>query len=216
MKTPSFLRLALLVCALLIGFGRTPVACGQTVPAPQSADEKRAIAHKIARTDRLSLSIVGEPDLNVGNKRVDASGNINLALVGDVHVAGFTVTEAQTIIEDAYRDGRFLRNPQVTINIEEYAPQTVSITGLVKGGGTFNIPPETVMTLRDLIQKAGGLAETANGSKVKITRTLPDGTTKVFTKDVEALLKGRASPNSTDANFPLEPDDIVYVPEKII
>jgi hypothetical protein len=45
---------------------------------------------------------------------------------------------------------------------------------------------------------------------------MPDGSLKIFEKDVESLLRARSSANVTDAAFPLEPDDIVYVPEKII
>ena len=45
--------------------------------------------------------------------RVDAKGTVNLPLVGEVSVVGKTVSEAQKAIEGSYRDGRYLRNPQV-------------------------------------------------------------------------------------------------------
>lgn len=179
-------------------------------------DEKRAIVYKISRTDKISLVVVGEADLNVGGKRVDANGNVNLNLVGEVKIAGLSVSQAQAAIEAAYRDGRILRNPQVTINIEEYAPRTVSVSGMVKGPGTINLPPESTMTIKELILKAGSFTETANGSKVRVTRVQPDGTTKIYTLNVDAILKGKDLGKSTDNSFVLEPDDIVYVPEKII
>jgi polysaccharide export outer membrane protein len=160
--------------------------------------------------------VVGENDLNVAGKRVDANGNVGLALVGEVKIAGLSVSQAQTAIENAYRDGRFLRNPQVTINIEEYAPRTVSVSGMVRQPGTINLPPETTMTIKELILKAGGFSETANGSKVRVTRVQPDGTTKLFILNVDAVLKGKDTGKSADNNFVLEPDDIVYVPESLI
>ena len=46
--------------------------------------------------------------------------------------------------------------------------------------------------------------------------TLPDGTQKYFILDVESGIKGRANSNAKDASFVLEPDDVVYVPEKLI
>ena len=202
----------LLVPVLLFG----AVAVRAQDAAAGSSDENKAIVYKISRTDKISIVVVGEADLNVGGKRVDANGNVNLALVGEVKIAGLSVSQAQTAIENAYRDGRILRSPQVTINIEEYAPRTVSVSGMVKQPGTINLPPESTMTLKDLILKAGGFTETANGSKVRVTRVLPDGTTKIFTLNVDSILKGRDTGKSADATFTLEPDDIVYVPEKII
>ncbi len=188
----------------------------QTAPAIQDADEKKAIVYKISRTDVISIVVVGENDLNAGGKKVDANGNVNLSLVGEVRIAGLSVSQAQTAIENAYRDGRILRNPQVTINIEQYAPRTVSISGMVRNPGTVNLPPETTMTIKELVLKAGGFTETANGNKVKVTRTLPDGTMKITILNVDAILKGKSTGKSADNNFVLEPDDIVYVPENII
>jgi len=202
------LALCVLICA---GHIRA-----QTPAASADNDEKKAVVYKITRTDKISIVVVGENDLNVGGKRVDANGNVNLNLVGEVRIAGLTVNQAQTAIEAAYRDGRILRNPQVTINIEDYAPRTVSISGMVKIPGTVSLPPETTMTIKELVLKAGGFTETASGSKVRVSRTLPDGSTRIFTLNVDAVLKGRDTGKSADNNFVLEPDDIVYVPEKII
>ena len=181
--------------------------------ARPDSDEKRAIVYKISRTDKISITVVGEGDLAVGGKRVDANGDVNLALVGEVHIAGLSVTQAQTAIEAAYRDGRILRNPQVTINLEEYAPRTVSISGMVKAPSTYSLPPETTMTIKELILKSGGFSETANGNKVRVSRTMPDGSTKIFTLNVDAVLKGRKTDSSADNNFILEPDDIERVPK---
>ncbi len=180
-----------------------------------NGDEKKAVVYKIARTDKISITVVGEGDLSVGGKRVDANGNVNLALVGEVKIAGLSVSQAQTAIENAYRDGRILRNPQVTINIEEYTRRTVSISGMVKLPGMINLPPESIMTIKEVILAAGGFMETANGKDVRVTRVMPDGTTKVFKVNVDALLKGKDTIKSAD-NIVLEPDDIIYVPENII
>ena len=210
---PQLFNVAFALVALL-GASR---ARGQTsAPAGTDADEKKSLIYKISRTDKISIVVVGENDLNVGGKRVDANGNVNLNLVGEVHIAGLSVSQAQTAIESAYRDGRYLRNPQVTINIEEYAPRTVSISGMIKQPSTYSLPPETTMTIKELVLKAGGFQETANGSKVRVSRTMPDGTVRIFTLNVDAILKGKSSSKSADNNFVLEPDDIVYVPENII
>lgn len=211
--SPTIFRAALALAAALV-----TVASGhaQGNSSAESADGKRSVVYKISRTDKISIVVVGESDLNVVGKRVDANGNVNLNLVGEVRISGLSVSQAQAAIETAYRDGRILRNPQVNINIEEYAPRTVSVSGMVKSPGTISLPPETTMTIKELILRAGGFTETANGSKVRISRTMPDGSLKVFTLNVDAILKGRDSGRSADNSFVLEPDDIVYVPESII
>jgi polysaccharide export outer membrane protein len=139
-------------------------------------------------------------------------------LVGEVRVSGQTLSDAERAIEAAYRDGRFLRNPQVTVSVEEYAPREVSINGQVKNPGRFPLPVESSMTVLDLVTKAGGFTDTAQGTEVRVTRILPDGSTRVITLDVESLIKGKGDTKNNEENSALllEPDDIVYVPERII
>ena len=202
---------------MLVTFWCAPHAMGQTAPAASApTDSNKAIVYKLTRTDKISIVVVGENELNVGGKRIDANGNVNLNYVGEVRIAGLSVSQAQAAIETAYREGRILRNPQVTINIEEYAPRTVLITGMVVNPGTIALPPETTMTMKELVTKAGGFRETANGKQVRVSRTLADGTPKIYTLNIDGILKGRDTGKSVDNSFVLEPDDIVYVPEKII
>jgi polysaccharide biosynthesis/export protein len=172
-------------------------------------------AYTIAPTDRLRIDVYQEDDLSV-IASVDAKGTVNLRLVGEVIVAGKSVTEAQKAIELAYKDGRFLRSPQVTINVEEYAPREVSIDGMVRNPGRYPLPIESTMTAADLVLKAGGLTDTARGTAVTVTRKGPDGKQTVFTIDVESLIKGKAGSKAADNAFILLPGDIVFVPQRII
>ncbi|MGA2445561.1 MAG: polysaccharide biosynthesis/export family protein [Opitutaceae bacterium] len=200
----------------LLGPGPAPA---QTPPAPADAkpkaDTKINFIYKLTNTDRLRIMVYGEPDLNAIS-RIDARGNVNLYLIGDVHVAGCTVNEAQKIIESAYRDGRFLRNPQVTISVEDYAPRTVTVDGQVKNPGPISLPTESTLTVYQAIIHAGGFTDIAKGSSVSVTRLLPDGTKKVFTVDVDRLIKGKDRNKADDDTLLLEPGDIIYVPERLI
>ena len=205
-----------LVAALFSG---AIVSAAAEAPAASPAvDQPKAGSYHIQVTDKLSISVSNEPTLNVVGKRVDRNGNINVQLLAnEIHVGGLTVKEAQAAIENAYRDGRILRKPQVFVTIEEYAPREITVSGLVKAAGKVQILPESVMTLKDAILKCGGLADTANGKAVRVSRPMPDGTTKVFEKlDVESALQVKKSAKIDDANFALEPGDTVYVPEHVI
>jgi polysaccharide biosynthesis/export protein len=210
-------RLQLLARSLLLGV----LAVAPLITALPAAEpgapmtEKAAFIYRLTVTDRLRVSIFQEDDL-ADIVRVDARGNIKLKLVGDIHVAGLTVNDAQFTVEAAYRDGRFLRNPQVTISIEEYAPREVSIQGQVKAPGRFLLPIESTFSVVELVTKAGGLTDIAKGTAVVVTRITPEGKKLTFVVDVDSAIRGRKGSPDDNSALLLEPGDIVYVPERII
>jgi len=183
--------------------------------AEPPATEGKIPSYTLTATDRLHIAVYQEDDLS-SIVRIDAKGNVNLLLVGEVRIAGLTVREAQKVIEDAYRDGRFLRNPQVIITVEEYAPREVSIDGQVRNPGRYPLPIESTMTVVDLVTKAGGLTDIAKGSAVTITHITSDGKKITTTVDVDSIIKGKAQAKADDTTLQLQPGDIVYVPERII
>src|SRR3954466_10646879 len=121
----------------------------QNAPAPTS--EKRYVPYKITRGDRISVGVVGEPELTVGGKRVEATGTINLLYIQEIRLVGLTIAEAQETIAKAYREGRFLRNPLVTVTVDEYAPRLVRISGKVNQQNAYSLPPDSEMTIVELI-----------------------------------------------------------------
>jgi polysaccharide export outer membrane protein len=185
--------------------------------APARSSSNRSQVYNIRTTDKLRISIFQEDDLST-ICRVDAKGTVNLPLVGEIRVYGQTLSQAERTIEAAYKNGRYLRTPEVTVAVEEYAPREVSVQGQVKNPGRYHLPVESTMSVLDLVTKAGGFTDTAQGTAVRVTRIQPDGSTKVITLDVESLIKGRSSAKTNTENnaLMLEPDDIVYVPERII
>ena len=203
------------VLFLLIIFSAFATGVLRAQSKPAGAPNQPVIAYKITLTDLLRVDIYQEDDLRTLS-RVDAKGKINLPLVGEVVVAGLTLSEAQKSVEGAYREGCYLRNPQVTINIETYAAREVSIQGQIRSPGRYPLPIENSMTVLELVSRAGGFSDTAKGTAVNITRVSPDGKKQVFTIDVDSLLKGKDRANISDNSLMLEPGDIVFVPERII
>lgn len=218
-RLPRSLRISVAGAVFASCLSSLMPAAAQTPPTPAEtpakADTKKNFIYKLTNTDRLRIVVFGEPDLSTIS-RIDARGNVNLYLVGDVRVASYTVNEAQKIIESAYRDGRFLRNPQVTISVEDYAARTVTVDGQVKSPGPVSLPTESTLTVYQAIIRAGGFTDIAKGSAVSVTRILPDGTKKVFSVDVDSLIKGRDRTKVEDDTLLLEPGDIIYVPERLI
>jgi len=178
-------------------------------------DSRKALLYTIAITDSLQVSVFGEDDLS-RIARVDARGMINLPLVGEVKVFGLTLHEAEKVIATAYREGRFLRNPQVNLTVEVYAVREISVQGQVKNPQRVALPAESSMTVLEAITKCGGFTDSAKGTEVRITRVGPDGNVKVFTVDIDSLIKGKNRAKSEDDSLLLLPGDIIYVPERLI
>jgi polysaccharide export outer membrane protein len=168
----------------------------------------------VARTDRLRVEIYQEDDLSL-IARVDAQGAVNLPLVGEVHVEGKTIVEAQRLIELAFVEGKFLRSPKVTVNVEEYAPREVNIHGMVRNPGRVPLPVESTFSIVDAVVKAGGLKDTAKGDAVTLQRTFPDGKSVRTEKiDIDGLIRGTASIDQWPLAKKLEPGDVINVPER--
>jgi polysaccharide export outer membrane protein len=183
--------------------------------AQSAANDKRTFIYTLSLADRVRVAVYQEEDLTTV-QRIDARGRVNLPLVGEIALGGLTIVEAQAAIENAYKEGRYLRSPQVTINVEEYAPREVSIQGQVGSPGRYILPIESTWTVVELVTKAGGVKDIGKGSAVTVTRIMPDGTKKVFTIDVDSLIKGKRGNKEEDNNFLLQAGDNVYVPERLI
>lgn len=182
---------------------------------PGEAKANRNYVHRLALADRVRVTVFQEDDLTQV-QRIDSRGIINLPLLGEIALGGMTVVEAQAAVENAYKESRYLRNPQVTVNVEEYAPREVSIQGQVGNPGRYTLPIESTWTVVELVTKAGGVRDIGKGNDVTITRILPDGTKKVFKVDVDSLIKGKKGNKEEDNNFLLQAGDNVYVPERLI
>jgi polysaccharide export outer membrane protein len=188
-------------------------AAGLHAQSDATKAEKQNYVHRLAMADRVRVEIYQEEDLNK-IVRIDARGRVNLPLIEEIVIGGMTIVEAQAAIENAFKDGRFLRNPQVTINVEEYATREVSIQGQIRNPARYSLPPESTYTVVELVTKAGGITDIGKGTAVVVTRIMPDGTKKVFTIDVDSIIKGKKDSKTED--FLLQAGDNVYVPERLI
>jgi polysaccharide export outer membrane protein len=219
---PKFLQiLGTVPCILgffLTAYAQSPSGASPGNPsASPLPEQKKIVPYRIITNDRLGVHIFQEDDLGL-TVRVDGKGDVNLNMVGEVHLAGMTLQEAQQAIEKAYFDGGYLRHPKVTLTPEELAPRLVSVQGYVKNPAQYSLPIETATSLLDIIVKASGFLDTAAGTRVKVTRINSDGSLKVFEVDVEDVMKGKTKDKEKiqAANMELQAGDVIYVPERII
>ena len=90
----------------------------------------------------------------------------------------------------------------------------VYLVGPVRVPGPLEVPSDETLTLSKAILRAGGFTDFADRRNVKVTRksAVPGQEDETFAVNVaEILEKGK-----TDTDMPLEPGDLIYVPEKVI
>lgn len=152
--------------------------------------------------DTLKITVLGEPDYSK-EVVVDSGGSISLPLTKDISVSGKSTSDAAKAIKQ--RLGKFLKNPDVTVELVTQALQQVTVAGQVKTPGVYPIVGET--RLMQIIGKAGGFTDSADSSKVTITRR---GNPLPLACDIQSFLSGAKE----DANLVLEDGDVILVPEK--
>ncbi|HVW76113.1 MAG TPA: polysaccharide biosynthesis/export family protein, partial [Alloacidobacterium sp.] len=116
--------------------------------------------------DMLHITVFDSPEFEQ-HVRVSDAGDIVLVLGGKVHVAGQTPAEAAHSVESALKSGGIMNYPRVAVLVEEYATQSVYITGEVKAPGARAI--RTPLSVIDVLTMAGGLTGAAD-RKILIQR----------------------------------------------
>ncbi|MGH9521251.1 MAG: polysaccharide biosynthesis/export family protein, partial [Terriglobales bacterium] len=181
----------------------TSSAPTQTTASPatetkSAADTQHAIM--IGSGDLLEVSIFGVPDLT-RTVRVSDSGTVYLPFIDAVKVAGMTTEQAQGLIAKTYQEGKFLRDPQVSVLIKEYATQGIAVMGEVGKPGIYPLLGE--VRLFDAISAAGGTTPKA-GPKVTILH-------RGHTNEPQVITIGASGEGASQSNVALQPGDTVIV-----
>lgn len=150
--------------------------------------------------DLMEVNVYNVPELS-SKVRVSNAGDIYLPLIDYVHVQGLTQEEAQTLIEKRLSDGGFVRNPHVTIFVDEAASQGVTILGEVSKPGIY--PDVADHKLYELISEAGGFTQSAS-RKISIIRLKESSPIRV---DLPRNLG-----DDTRGNVEILPGDTITVP----
>ncbi|MCP4196048.1 MAG: polysaccharide export protein [Proteobacteria bacterium] len=181
------------------------LSCGSEKPAVHQPEIDATPDTTLGPDDLFDVRVYGEKDLS-DTFRVASDGTIDYPLLGTVQVDGLTPSEVVKVIETGLREGEFLRNPHVSILVEEYKSKKISVFGQVKKPGTF--PYQDGMSVVEAISLAGGFTSMARKNDTTVIRTM-DGEKKRFKVPVQEIGQGKA------ANFTLNTGDIVFVPERI-
>jgi polysaccharide export outer membrane protein len=133
--------------------------------------------------------------------QVDASGRISIPLIGSIDAGGKTREELADLIASSLRD-RYVRDPQVTVNIRSSVSQVVTVDGEVTEPGLY--PVTNQMTLMRAISSAKGVSEFAKLDDVVILR-------KVNGQKVAGLYNVTAIRRGLYSDPPIYANDLITV-----
>lgn len=156
--------------------------------------------------DLIRVQIFQEEELN-REVRISQECSVSLPLIGTVDLKGKTARQAEEFIRALY-DRDYLVNPNINLIVLEYKKLNVYVLGAVGSPGVVQFPQEEGLTLIQAITRAGGFARIADRKHVSLKRTTADGKTENRTINADEIVKG-----PTDAAWPLQPGDLISVPE---
>ncbi len=188
--------------------GIAPRTADSANPVPSSPAPDSAASHiensptlRLGPGDLIEIGVYNVPELAT-KARVGNNGDIYLPLIDYVHVGDLSLEEAQALIQKRLEDGGFVRNPHVTIFLDESISQGVTILGDVARPGIYPVLGDR--KLYDVLSAAGGFSATA-GRKVSIVRA--QNQASPITVNLPRNLA-----DDLEDNIPILPGDTISVP----
>jgi protein involved in polysaccharide export with SLBB domain len=183
-------------------------AAPSVAPASSSAPAVATLSapngYILSANDQVAVEVFGEEDLRT-NGRLNGEGNLSVPLLGSIHLAGLTLSQAATKLTDLYaRD--YLVNPKVNVMLIGYAKRRFTMLGQVNRPGSYEMPegsPEGV-DLLEAIAMAGGYTRIAAPEKISVRRG-----NQVLRVDAKRQARGKHEA------FTVQPGDTVTVGESM-
>jgi polysaccharide export outer membrane protein len=159
---------------------------GTPAGKPNSAPAGRD--YVIGPQDLLVINVWRDPELSRAVP-VRPDGKISLPLVGDIVAGGLTPDQLRIQITKGLAS--YIRNPQVTVIVQEANSHKFYVIGEVERPGVFALT--TNKTVLDALAAAGGFRDFAKVRQIYLLRLMPDGSRKRFHFDYTAAVNGKNS-----------------------
>ena len=157
---------------------------------------------RIEPGDLLSVNVYDAPEFT-SSYRVDLAGDLTIPLCGKVNVRGLTLSEAAKRLEAALKDGQILNQPQVNLDVLQYAGQYVTVIGEVTSPGRIALIAPT--KLGEILAQAGGVTPMA-GARIKIRHGADDAQQEL------EVPYSRSQGTPETASILVRPGDSVIIP----
>lgn len=137
----------------------------------QASIQVRDDDYRIGPADELSVEFFLAEELTA-EETVNDRGYIRMPLIGNVKVAGLTAFEVEDLLIELYK-AEYLNDPQIYVNITNYASQRVTVIGSVEKPGVYPLTGPT--TLMKALAMAGGTSRLANEKDIVVFRAQDNG-----------------------------------------
>jgi polysaccharide export outer membrane protein len=165
---------------------------------------------KLGSNDFVSFRVVEDRDNDSQRLRVNDSGELEVPYIGLVPAQGKTCKELAFNIKSAL-EKEYYYHATVILAVDRVSEKSrgrIYVYGSVKNQGPQEVPTDENYTVSKAVIRAGGFGDFANKRKVKVTRK--DG--KDFTVDLKRVIEE----GHTEEDVALQPDDQIYVPQRLI
>jgi polysaccharide export outer membrane protein len=189
-----------------------PPSAGSVKESADTDDKAVRRSYVLGADDQISIWVLESDEFNGKVYRVGR--DVNLPLVGRVPAAGLTIEAFEDLLR--VRLSKYIRQPEVVVNMVDFRSQPVSVIGAVTTPGIFQLRGRK--TLIEVLSMAGGLRSDA-GSAVKITRRKEEGNIPLATATedgnfqvAEVPLKNIMDAGNPERNIEIRTNDVLSVP----
>jgi polysaccharide biosynthesis/export protein len=163
--------------------------------------------------DVLTITVWEQPAMS-GKFSVETDGSFTFPLIGRLKAGGLALREVEEELKRRLADG-YLKNPQVSVAVEQYRSQRVFVMGEVHTPGAYPLTGD--MTLIEALARAGSTTASASGEVVIIRpkTTGSSGPTLPGQEEASELLRVDLPDLAAGAlatNLVLRDGDTVFVP----
>jgi protein involved in polysaccharide export with SLBB domain len=165
---------------------------------------------RLGRDDFVSLRVVEDRDNESQHLRVNDNGELEVPYIGLVPAQGKTCRELAYNIKAAL-EKEYYYHATVILAVDKVSERSrgkVYVYGAVKGQGPQEIPSDEIYTVSKAVIRAGGFGDFADKRKVKVTRKNGE--------DLVVDLKRVIEQGHTEDDVVLQPDDQIYVPQRLV
>lgn len=165
---------------------------------------------KLGPNDYVSFRVVEDRDNDSQHLRVSDNGELEVPYIGMVPAEGKTCMELANNIKGAL-EREYYYHATVILALDRVSEKSrgkVYVYGSVRSQGPQEIPADESYTVSKAVIRAGGFGDFANKRKVKVTRKNGQD----FTVDLKEVIENGKS----DLDKVLQPDDQIYVPQRLI
>src|SRR6266850_3683194 len=165
---------------------------------------------RLGSNDYVSFRVVEDRDNESQRLRVSDNGELEVPYIGMVSAEGKTCKELANNIKAAL-EREYYYHATVILALDRVSEKSrgrIYVYGSVRVRGPQEIPADESYTVSKAVIRAGGFGDFANKRKVKLTRK----TGQEFMVDLKRVIEE----GKTEEDVVLQPDDQIYVPQRLI